>query len=93
MSIVIDYRKSKVEGASQTMPKEFAQDARGFNPFGDLVGLTFASTESGNSRCQGYRHLVNIWGKGRVGSTVALGAVVHKPGYARHKEGRERHDN
>jgi acyl-CoA thioesterase len=51
MSIVVDWRKSQLKGASQTMPRKFAPGVKGSNPFGDLVGLTFTSAVNGDSRC------------------------------------------
>lgn len=33
------------------MPKKFPQDLEGFNPFGDLVGITFTGVDNGTSRC------------------------------------------
>lgn len=33
------------------MPRKFPQDLKGFNPFGDLVGLTFTKAKKGYSRC------------------------------------------
>ena len=33
------------------MPKEFPLDAKGFHPFGELIGLTFTACENGYSRC------------------------------------------
>jgi acyl-CoA thioesterase len=33
------------------MPKKVPKMMEGFNPFGDLIGLTFTSCEDGSSRC------------------------------------------
>ena len=33
------------------MPKEFPINAKGFHPFGELIGLTFTECENGRSRC------------------------------------------
>lgn len=33
------------------MPKELPADIKGFNPFGDLIGLQFIMCEDGHSRC------------------------------------------
>ena len=33
------------------MAKEFPKKQEGFNPFGDLIGLTFTSCEGGSSQC------------------------------------------
>jgi len=33
------------------MPKEFPLESRGFNPFGELIGLNFSQVENGYSRC------------------------------------------
>src|SRR4030042_1110793 len=33
------------------MPKEFPLESTGFNPFGDLIGLSFSQCEGGFSRC------------------------------------------
>ena len=33
------------------MAKRFRSDTKGFNPFGDVVGLIFSSCESGRSTC------------------------------------------
>jgi acyl-CoA thioesterase len=33
------------------MPKEFPLESPGFNPFGDLIGLSFSLCEKGYSRC------------------------------------------
>jgi len=33
------------------MPKEFPLEPRGFNPFGELIGLSFSQCEKGFSRC------------------------------------------
>ena len=33
------------------MPKKFPLDLKGFNPFGDLIGLKFTGCENGWSRC------------------------------------------
>lgn len=33
------------------MPKKFPLNARGFHPFGELIGLTFTECENGHSRC------------------------------------------
>lgn len=34
------------------MPKEFPRQTKGFNPFGDLVGLVFTAYGDGRSRCE-----------------------------------------
>lgn len=34
------------------MPREFPHQSRGFNPFGDLVGLTLTGYGDGRSRCE-----------------------------------------
>jgi len=36
---------------SETMPKKVPKDLKGFDPFGDLIGLTFTSCEDGSSQC------------------------------------------
>ena len=33
------------------MPKDFPLESPGFNPFGDLIGLSFSQCEKGFSRC------------------------------------------
>jgi len=33
------------------MPKTFPLESRGFNPFGELIGLNFSQLEKGYSRC------------------------------------------
>jgi acyl-CoA thioesterase len=33
------------------MPKEFPLESPGFNPFGELIGLSFLQLENGHSRC------------------------------------------
>ncbi len=33
------------------MPKDFSIASKGFNPFGDLIGLNFSQCEAGFSRC------------------------------------------
>jgi len=33
------------------MPKEFPLESQGFNPFGELIGLSFSQCEKGYSRC------------------------------------------
>jgi acyl-CoA thioesterase len=33
------------------MPKEFPLESPGFNPFGELIGLSFSQCEKGFSRC------------------------------------------
>ena len=33
------------------MPKDFPADRKGFNPFGDLVGLVFTGIREGHSTC------------------------------------------
>ena len=33
------------------MPKEFPLESTGFNPFGELIGLSFSQLENGYSRC------------------------------------------
>ncbi len=33
------------------MPKEFPLESQGFNPFGELIGLSFSQFENGHSRC------------------------------------------
>jgi len=33
------------------MPKEFPLESQGFNPFGELIGLSFSLCEKGFSRC------------------------------------------
>ena len=33
------------------MPKEFPLESTGFNPFGELIGLSFSQLENGHSRC------------------------------------------
>jgi acyl-CoA thioesterase len=33
------------------MPKKVPKDLKGFDPFGDLIGLTFTSCEDGSSQC------------------------------------------
>jgi acyl-CoA thioesterase len=33
------------------MPKKFPQELEGFNPFGDLVGITFTGLSNGTSQC------------------------------------------
>ena len=33
------------------MPKEFPLESPGFNPFGELIGLSFSQCEGGFSRC------------------------------------------
>ena len=33
------------------MPKEFPLESPGFNPFGELIGLSFSQLENGHSRC------------------------------------------
>jgi len=33
------------------MPKEFPISAKGFHPFGELIGLNFTESENGCSRC------------------------------------------
>ena len=33
------------------MPKKFPQKLEGFNPFGELIGLTFTKLENGYSQC------------------------------------------
>ncbi len=34
------------------MPKEFPTDSKGFNPFGELIGLEFTAYGDGHSRCE-----------------------------------------
>jgi acyl-CoA thioesterase len=33
------------------MPKNFPLESTGFNPFGELIGLSFSQLENGHSRC------------------------------------------
>jgi acyl-CoA thioesterase len=33
------------------MPKKVPKELKGFDPFGDLIGLTFTSCEDGSSQC------------------------------------------
>ena len=33
------------------MPREFPLESTGFNPFGELIGLSFLQLENGHSRC------------------------------------------
>ena len=33
------------------MPRRFPKESKGFNPFGDLLGLTFTEVSKGYSRC------------------------------------------
>ncbi|MFQ5650106.1 MAG: PaaI family thioesterase [bacterium] len=33
------------------MPDDFPLNDKGFNPFGDLIGLSFSRTQKGTSRC------------------------------------------
>ena len=34
------------------MPKEFPEMSKGFNPFGELIGLNFTAYGEGHSRCE-----------------------------------------
>lgn len=43
------------------MPKKFPLDQKGFNPFGELIGLKFTKCEEGHSQCvlEISEHLIN----------------------------------
>ncbi len=34
------------------MPKHVPQESKGFNPFGELIGLSFSNLEEGHSECR-----------------------------------------
>jgi len=54
------------------MPKNFPLDPKGFNPFGELIGLTFSELENGFSRCA-----LRVTDKLLNGNRVLHGGVVY----------------
>jgi acyl-CoA thioesterase len=54
------------------MPKNFPLDPKGFNPFGELIGLSFSELENGFSRCA-----LRVTDKLLNGNRVLHGGVVY----------------